>query len=218
MKTVAHWLGNKNQNWHERVLPGGSLLVPECSSSLDRDAAVCLNRQSFLLKFSSEYKHAELDYTHKRIDLRLMALRKRIIHNSLAQDLLFLWIGSRTPLIFPFVCKLKGEKCPKLPGDYCLKAGREAAPAFCVEVCSFWWWRTAPDPQNWILTSDDTIRSATRKFIFWNESQIQFPRYTSHLNITEAGAASGFSVHQSGSGFCVCQGDINKVRYGWHSW
>lgn len=95
-----------NQNWRWRLLPGGSLLVLECSSSLN---AVCLNRLSFVLNFSSVHKHAELHYTYKRIDLCLMALRNRIIQNSLTQgrDVLFLWIGSRAPLIFPFMCKVK---------------------------------------------------------------------------------------------------------------
>lgn len=82
---------NSNQKWHERVLPGGSLLVPGCSSSLGPAAAVCVN---FSLNFSSVHKHAELDYAYQRIDLRLTALRNRIIQNSLTQ-------GTQGRLTFP---------------------------------------------------------------------------------------------------------------------
>lgn len=205
---------NSNPKWHWRVLPGGSLLVAECSSSsLGGGAAVCPNRLNTgsLLNFSSVHKHAELSYAYKRIDLRLMALRSRIIPNSLTQgtqgrDFLFLWTGSRTALIFPFMCKWKGKICPKLPGDYCLKAGTESATTFCVEVYGFWWWRIAPDAQSRILTSDDTIGNS------FSEMKSNFLCMLLLWISLRPVLLLRFSVHQSESGFGVCQGDTT----GWH--
>lgn len=120
---------SSNPNYYSRVLPGASLLVPESGSSLDRDA--------FLLNFSSVHKNAELDYTSRSIDLRngfKEAGNSEFIDTR--QTCFSFELAPQAPFIFPFKCKLKGELCPKLPAGYCLKAGTETAPAFCVEVHS----------------------------------------------------------------------------------
>lgn len=169
-----------------RPLPGGSRLAPGCSSFLD---GACWIVHQYINRLTTPPTGWIT-----------------IIQNSLTRGRLLLWIGSRSPLIFSFICKLKGKICPKMPGDCCLKAGAETATAFCVEMHSFWWWRIASDAQSWISRPDVTIWSVARKFIFWNENQIQFPLYTSHLNRTLRPALLlASSPDQSKSGFCVCR-------------